>query len=371
MPRIKLNLLLFLCLTGLACRPSQPIAPTPSSLPPTASPPAAVTTAPPTSSTPSASPPIAKPPASAPPVTSSTDAPLRDLAARLLESDGQGGWKKNSVAIAELEALGPEAVEKLLPLLNDQTPEVRRGAAFYLLGQFNQANPDHVSGFTGLLDNPDRTIRSFAQSALKQMRRQDQIDALPRVLAMLSPETETNAEARASIARFCASLKSDAATTAPQLIAAAASDPAASVRGACLIAIREVAPPEQAAAPLAKGLTDQDAGVRLVAALRLKQLGKAAGPGARELAAALADTDDRIRDAAAATLIEIGAPAAEPLAAQLASPSVQARKYSLACLAKIGPAAKSALPAIEKCKQDPDPEVRKLAEAAAKQIGGK
>jgi hypothetical protein len=29
------------------------------------------------------------------------------------------------------------------------------------------------------------------------------------------------------------------------------------------------------------------------------------------------------------------------------------------------------LPAIEKCKQDADPEVRKLAEAAARQLGGK
>jgi hypothetical protein len=59
-----------------------------------------------------------------------------------------------------------------------------------------------------------------------------------------------------------------------------------------------------------------------------------------------------------------------PLAAQLAAESVEARRYALACLAKIGTPARAALPAIERCRQDADEQVRKLAEAALKQIGG-
>jgi hypothetical protein len=58
----------------------------------------------------------------------------------------------------------------------------------------------------------------------------------------------------------------------------------------------------------------------------------------------------------------------ETIAAQLTSQNVEAKKLALASLAKIGPAAKAALPAIEKLKSDADADVKKLAEIAAQRI---
>jgi HEAT repeat protein len=107
----------------------------------------------------------------------------------------------------------------------------------------------------------------------------------------------------------------------------------------------------------------------VVAAARLKQIGPAASPAAAALAAALGDPSADVGEAAAETLIRIGEPAVPPLIGQLSSGNVAARKLALAALAKLGPAAKSAAPAIEKCRQDTDPQVRQLAEAALKRIG--
>ncbi len=149
------------------------------------------------------------------------------------------------------------------------------------------------------------------------------------------------------------------------------SDPDAQVRAACLVAISQIAAPAHSVTSLAKGLADQDSAVRIVAAARLRQIGSAAAPAANDLAARLADDEPKVRDTAAEALILIGPPAVEPLSAQLESSSVDARKYALACLARIGPPAKSAQAKIEKCLQDADPDVRKLAEAALRLTGAR
>jgi hypothetical protein len=103
---------------------------------------------------------------------------------------------------------------------------------------------------------------------------------------------------------------------------------------------------------------------------RLKQFGAQAAPAAQELAAALADANTDFAEGAAEASIVIGGPAVEPLAAQLRASSLSARKLALACLAKIGPAAKTAVPKIEACRQDADPQVRQLAETALTRIRG-
>jgi hypothetical protein len=119
---------------------------------------------------------------------------------------------------------------------------------------------------------------------------------------------------------------------------------------------------------VANGLGVADPAVRLVAAAKLRSFGGSAAPAAKQLAAALADSDERVRDNAADALIVIGAPAALPIIPQLTGQNTDAKKLALACLAKIGPPAKAALPAIEKCKSDADPEVKKLAEIAAQRV---
>jgi len=310
-------------------------------------------------------------PTPASPAPASAKSPVRDVAARLIESDGQGGWRTNEKAATELEKLGSEGIAQLWPLLTDSSADVRRGAAFQLLGEFNPANRDQVAAMSALLDDADRTVRGFALSTVRQMEATDQAAAVPRLAKMLDPAREEKATSRAAVARLLGGLRQSAAGGLPTLIATAADDPEASVRAASLMAISQVAPPEHAVALLAKGLSDKEPSPRVVAAARLRQLGPAAAPAAKDLAAALADSEARVAEAAAEALINIGQPAVEALAGQLTSSNINARKLALACLAKIGPPAKSAASAIEKCKQDPDSQVRQLAEAALRRISGK
>ena len=166
---------------------------------------------------------------------------LRELASRYVESDGAGGWRTNEQAATELEKLGPGAAEGLLPLLADQQVEVRRGAAFFLLGSFNANDQAQVQAFSALLGDADRTIRGIGLSAARQMRADDQAAAVPRLAAMLDPVREDKPANRESVARLLAGLKTGAGESIEQLAAAAAGDPVAGVRSACLIALARVA----------------------------------------------------------------------------------------------------------------------------------
>src|SRR4029453_4424827 len=133
------------------------------------------------------------PSAATSPVTSNpppSASPLRDLAARHLDRDGQGGWRPNEKAATELEKLAPEEMARLWMLLNDPTVEVRRGAALFLLTQFNAANSQQVASFSALLDDSDRMVRARALDAVRQFAGTDKIAALPRLTAMLDPAHE-------------------------------------------------------------------------------------------------------------------------------------------------------------------------------------
>jgi HEAT repeat protein len=305
-------------------------------------------------------------PAAAPPATAHNH--LRQLVSRYVESDGAGGWRTNEQAATELEKLGPEATAGLVSLLADQQVAVRRGAAFYLLGSFNANDQAQVQAFSALLGDDDQTIRGIGLSAARKMRAEDQAAAVPRLAAMLDPAREDKPANREAVARLLAGLKTGVGQSIEQLAAAAAGDPVPGVRSACLIALAKAAEPRVAAPLVAKGLADKDAAVRLVAAVRLRQIGAESAPASPELAAALADSNADVRAAAAETLVKVGKPAIAPIATQLATGSLEARKLALYCLAKIGPPAKSVVPQIEKCLADSDAEVKKLAAAALASI---
>src|SRR5262245_51877878 len=308
-----------------------------------------------------------KPARSAPP---SGDSRLRDLAARLLDSDGQGGWRKNEKAATELEKLNAEEIAQLWPLLKDPQVDVRRGAAVFLLGLFDPNDSMQVSAFAGLLDDADRMVRARALDAVRQCSHADQLAMLPRLSVLLDANREDRTENRVAVARLCGSLKQEASDSLPALQTVAAGDPDAKVRSAALAAIVQIAEPQAGLAPLTKGLADKDAAVRLVAAARLRQLGSTAAPAANELAATLADSNNDVAEAAAEALIRIGSAAVEPVAGQLSSKSASGRKLAVVCLALIWPSVQSTVPQIEKLKQDPDSQVRQLANAALKQLSG-
>jgi HEAT repeat protein len=364
MPRTLLAIVTALSLGIVACRRQPPVAkPTkePTTLQSTESPPASAPTGP----TPAVS--SAPLPASAP--TTDNTSRLRELVAGYLESDGHGGWRKNEKVATELEKLTAEETSQIWPLMKDQQANIRRGAAVFLLAQFDEANSRQIEAFTALLGDSDGMMRARGLDAARQFLLADKIAALPNVAALLETPREERAENRAAAARFCGSLKSDAREALTAIERAAVFDPDAKVRSAATTAAAQIAEPRAAADLFKKVLADKDGSVRLVAAARLRQLGPAAAPAAAELADLLSDTNKDVAEAAAEALIRVGQPACEPLAAQLSSSSVSARRLALACLAKLGPIAKPAAGRIEKCKQDPDSEVRQLAEVALKHLG--
>ena len=360
MPHSIQILVAALLLAAAGCGPSAPPAP-PATAP---VPPQTNTAADPVQPTTAASPPSAAP-SPAPP---SAESGLAGLMARYLKSDEAGIWRPDEQAATELEKLAPTAAQ-VLPLLANPRVEVRRSAAFYWLGSFDPAAPEQVAHFTKLLGDSDRTIRGIGLAAVKELPAADQLAALPQLAEMLDPAREDKADNRAAIARLLGSLRAQAAPGLPALLAAAKSDPDGKVRAAGLAAIAQIAPAAEAIPPLTAGLADKDAAVKVVAAAQLRRLGPAAAPAAKELAAALSDADQRVREAATEALILIGAPAVEPLAGVLAGKSDEARKYALVALGRIGPPAKAALPGIEKCLKDGDAATSRLAAQALKQIG--
>ena len=350
--------LVFASLMAAGCRPSA--TPAPPATPPAVQTPVAeapsdvnpaLTTSPPT-----------------PPQPAPMSGGLRDWLGRYLESDGAGGWRPNEKAATEVEKLAPSAKD-LIALLGNSPAEVRRGAAFNLLSSFDPADGEQVAALTAALSDKDPAVRSIARSAVSDMRQPDQVAAAPKLANLLQSEQEARAENRAAIARLLGTLKGEAAPVLPNLRSASQGDLDARVRSAALVAIGQIAPPEDAAGDLAKGLADKDASARIVASAQLRRLSIAAAPAAKQLAMALGDSEQRVRENAAEALILIGKPAVEPLIVVLGESNAEARKYALAALAKIGPGAKAAVPGVEKCLKDSDATIQKLAAEALQQIG--
>lgn len=317
--------------------------------------------------------PSAKADASPPPAPATTKeidpmADLRTLAVRLIERDPTGGWRVSEQAALELEKRGPDAASELWPLLEDESAETRRGAAFYLLGRFNPNRPEQVDAYLRRLADEDDLVRSIALQATQQMRPADVAASQAQLTTILDPKHEPDAHQRTAVIRLLQRLKSEAAESAAALSKSAESDPDAKVRAAALVAIAQVAPSADTAEAAQKALGDTDPAVRLVAAVRLRQLGKEAATAADSLASALSDADERVRSAAAEALVKIGGESVPALIAQLKAEEVHARQLAVACLSRLAADASSALPGLKERLKDDDVTVRKLAELAIARI---
>src|SRR5262245_23400032 len=154
----RMTWLVLACLAYWGCNRASPPSPPPAQAGPAA-------TAPTPTATPTAGPPQAAtvPAATKTPPSASAG---RELVARYLDSDGQGGWRVNEKAATDLEKLSPSEVAELWPRLKDPKVEVRRGAAVFLLNQFDPSNREHVAAFAALLDDGDRLVRARALDAV-------------------------------------------------------------------------------------------------------------------------------------------------------------------------------------------------------------
>jgi HEAT repeat protein len=117
-------------------------------------------------------------------------------------------------------------------------------------------------------------------------------------------------------------------------------------------------------------LTDRSATARQEAAEALGKIGPAAKPAVGPLIAALADSDDAVRDAAAEALAAFGKDAVAPLVAALKHTDANVRRGAAAALSNMGPAARDAVePLVTLLKNDADADVREAAIRALGAIG--
>lgn len=118
--------------------------------------------------------------------------------------------------------------------------------------------------------------------------------------------------------------------------------------------------------PLLAALSDSEEDVRQAAAEALPLLGETAIP---PLVARLGADREPIRAAAGQALIHFGAPAVGPLTASLSSRDAHVRYGAAFSLGEIGEAAESARPTLELlARNDPDPNVRYYAVSAVRKL---
>jgi HEAT repeat protein len=342
--------------------------------------PAAESSADPSSADPSPSDAAAQQPEPAAPPSSAADArevspgasdaqvpaSIRKAAAKLARKEGTV-WKVDDAAREELESLGPEGSQQLVLLLRDSSAEVRRGAAYFLLGRFDANNDELAAGFTQLLTDADRTNRSIALAALPRFKPAQKGAAAPQLAKLIELSADDDQQ-RTTAVRLIGEIGSDAAPRVAQLEQVAADDPSSKVRAAALMAIAQLAPPAEAVAVFQKSLADRDPAVRSMALLRLRALGRDAAPAVDDLGKLLESDDAKTRNSAAEALVRIGSKSLPTLEARLESSAPRVREAALYALGKMGQVARPALPALKKRLSDSDPQVKKLAEAVVARI---
>jgi len=74
-----------------------------------------------------------------------------------------------SEAAARLEELGDKRATLVLPLLADPTVEVRRGAAFVMLGEYSPTNRELTAAFRQVLSDSDARVRHIALQAIARL----------------------------------------------------------------------------------------------------------------------------------------------------------------------------------------------------------
>ncbi len=269
-----------------------------------------------------------------------------------------------------LDGQGETAISQLIALMSDKDVETRRGAAFYLLGNFAPQNDALVAAFVAALSDEDRAVRHIALQSVRSLPEKAAVQALPALARMLDSKTEQESNRQAA-ASLLASLEAHTELVMPALTNAALTDPSQRVRMASIRTIRRIGTAEQALPVLEEALTsDRSALVRRTTARQLAQVGSEALPIADSMCKAFEDTDDAVRTTVTDALIALGDPVVPIVAKHLGSPNAATRENALFVLGKMGPKAGSVTEEVKKLLQDPVPEVRELAALVLKRLQG-
>ncbi len=337
--------------------------------PPSGDPPAVPNTDTSNDTSPSSDEPLStsEPPKPTQPITRPVDPALREQVAKLaIQSDGQ--LSIDQAAKQFLEDRGPDALQDIAVLMSDKSPDVRRGAAFFLLERFDPDDPKMFDAFLRTLSDDDSTIRSFGVTALKRMP-VDVAAGASEQLATLLRRKDESATNRSEIARLLGKMESRAVAALPALIQTAREDPNVSVRKVCLNSVERIGSPSDVV-PLLQDMlkSKSDPTTRIFAAAKLKRLGTESARAAQDLAGALGDINKDVRMTARDALIAIGEPSVKPLIAQLESKNPRTRGLAVFALGKLGSVAKPALPSLERLLEDQNEEVRALTPVVIRAI---
>lgn len=130
---------------------------------------------------------------------------------------------------------------------------------------------------------------------------------------------------------------------------------------------------------LTKALHDENADVRMAAAIKLRSRREEAGPSAKALIALLKDEHQSIRREAVEALSAIGAPAAQALVEALNDPDPRVRLGAIAGLGDVGRPKEGrerspeelalVIPVLEKLQTDENADVRREASARLRYLG--
>jgi HEAT repeat protein len=100
----------------------------------------------------------------------------------------------------------------------------------------------------------------------------------------------------------------------------------------------------------------------------LANYGTASQTAIGPLVTLLGESDERLRDAASDSLVQLGKSAVEPLAEALDSEQTQMRVMAAITLGKLGPEASTAIDRLKQARQDQEESVRQAASLALRKI---
>ncbi len=236
-------------------------------------------------------------------------------------------------AIRAIGPLGREALPAAIKMLSSPDRSVRRAAA-ELIGSHGPSSAQAVPALGALLDDPSPEVRTIAVQTLGNLGKAAQ-SAFPRLVPLLSDQS---AQVRIAVVDTLWSLELDAAEIRPHL-SRALGDEQEEVRKAATRSVFRLGPQGAVFLPDLIRLTANPEDRRSVE--RVLRRFERTGPDPRSVP----------------ELVELLGHAQEPV-----------RLLAIKFLGLAGPAAREALPALERLKDDPSSEVRRQAEAALERI---